>query len=99
MEPIFSDECMERVLKICASMEDALNRFTEAWNAIQIGYQFDFEGNLLACISEESESRTEYSNPPNLYARETAKRRKYNPQKLRKTDLYLRAKPPIIRRS
>lgn len=34
---------------------------------------------------------TSHSNP--------AKRHKYNPQKLRKTDLYLRNKPPIIRRS
>lgn len=99
MEPIFSDEYLEKVREICASMEDALSRFIEAWNAIQIGYQFDFEGDLLVCISEESESGTEYSNSPNLYAREMAKRCKYNPQKLRKTDLYLRAKPPIIRRS
>ena len=83
MEPIFSVEYLEKVREICASIEDALSRFIEAWNAIQIGYQFDFEKDLLACISEESESRTEYSNP----------------QKLRKTDLYLRAKPPIIRRS
>lgn len=94
-----SDEYLHKMREAYALMEDALNRFIEAWNAIQIGYQFDFEGDLLACISEESESRIEYSNPPNLYARETAKRRKYNPQKLRKTDLYLRAKPPIIRRS
>lgn len=89
MEPIFSDEYIRMLHEAC---EELKLRWYQCINQIMLsGGNWDKMRELAIYTS--------HSNPPNLYARETSKRRKYNPQKLRKTNLYLRAKPPIIRRS
>lgn len=89
MEPIFSDEYIQHLREVFEDIERRWNQYIELFT--QAGGNWDKMEELIVYTSR--------SNPPNLYARETAKRRKYNPQKLRKTDLYLRNKPPIIRRS
>lgn len=87
--PIFSDEYMQHLREALEEIERRWSQYVEQFT--QAGGNWDKMQELILYTSR--------SNPPNLYARETAKRRKCNPQKLRKTDLYLRAKPPIVRRS
>lgn len=87
--PIFSDERIQHLHEVLEEIECRWNQYVEHFT--QAGGNWDKMRELIVYTSR--------SNPPNLYARETAKRCKYNPQKLRKTDLYLRAKLPIIIRS
>ena len=89
MDPIFSDEYIQRIHEACEEIE---LRWYQLVNQIMIS-----DGNWDKM--KELAIHTSRSIPPNEYARKTAQRRSYNPQRLRSHDLYSRSKPPIIRRS
>lgn len=89
MFPYLSDEFIE-------TMEEAARELELA--CFQLAAQFQILTENLSVFSDPTFPKPE-PTPPNEYARKTAQHRSYNPQRLWDHDLYLRSKPPIIRRS
>ena len=67
-----SDEYLQKMRETYELMEDVWNRFVDAWNAITIGYQTEYDGDLITSFGTGEETRNECSTPPHEYARKTA---------------------------